>query len=67
MTVTHSTAMPRLKDEGDLVSAPGAYLCKRVVCAGYAKGPNQSATMVVQRFGWTRQLQCLGQDECVDG
>jgi hypothetical protein len=64
MTVTHSAAMPRLQDEGDLVSAPGAYLASGL-CA-LAKGPNQSATMVVQRFGWTQQLQCLGLDECVD-
>jgi hypothetical protein len=35
------------------------------LCA-LGKGLNQSATMVVQRFGWMRQLQCLGLDECVD-
>jgi hypothetical protein len=67
MTVTHSAAMPRLQDEGDRVSAPGAYLCKRVVCA-LARGPNQNAAIVVHGLVGRGKSSALAKiDECVVG
>jgi hypothetical protein len=64
MTVTHSAAMPRLQDEGELVSAPGAYLCKRVVCAGQRS--EQNAAIVVHGLVGRGKSSALAKiDECV--